>query len=264
MLDDPSRLVRLALAEALASSPRAPRPVILALAHDHSAIAAVVLRGSPLLSDADLVDRAALGDARVQTAIARRPTVSAAVAGALAEVGVCSAVAELLHNPGATVVEISLRRIADRLGHRAEVRQALLVRGWTVPETVRDGREAAEEAAELPDGVDPSEVERLVTTLKDKDRLTPAVLCRALLSHRPGVVEAALAELSGTTPARVAHILQEGAEAEAAALYDRAGLPLSLKPAFAAALSALRRQASPKPAARFNVRHLDDLFQRAA
>src|SRR5258708_15914289 len=54
--DDPSPLVRRALAEALAASPDAPRAVVQALASDHRDIAAVGLARSPLLIDAGFVD----------------------------------------------------------------------------------------------------------------------------------------------------------------------------------------------------------------
>lgn len=61
LLDDPSTLVRAALARALASSEHAPPVVILALAADHPDIARCVLQQSPVLSDADLVDAVATG-----------------------------------------------------------------------------------------------------------------------------------------------------------------------------------------------------------
>src|SRR5262249_61547423 len=48
LLDDPSPLVRRALADALAASPSAPPPVVLALAADQPQIAAPVLALSPL------------------------------------------------------------------------------------------------------------------------------------------------------------------------------------------------------------------------
>ena len=63
LLDDPSPLVRRALAEALAGSPDAPYAVIHALASDHAEIAALVLARSPLFIDAELVDLVAIGGA---------------------------------------------------------------------------------------------------------------------------------------------------------------------------------------------------------
>ena len=61
LLDDPSTLVRAALARALASSEHAPPVVILALAADHPDVARCVLQQSPVLPDANLVDAVATG-----------------------------------------------------------------------------------------------------------------------------------------------------------------------------------------------------------
>jgi uncharacterized protein (DUF2336 family) len=72
LLDDPSPLVRRALAEALAGSPDAPYVVIHALASDHADIAALVLARSPLFIDAELVDLVAIGGCDIQAAIAAR------------------------------------------------------------------------------------------------------------------------------------------------------------------------------------------------
>src|SRR5689334_25202620 len=56
LLDDPSPLVRRALADVLAASPAAPSAVVIALAGDQPQIAAPVYALSPLLIDADLLD----------------------------------------------------------------------------------------------------------------------------------------------------------------------------------------------------------------
>src|SRR5262245_33709492 len=69
LLDDPSPLVRRALAEHLAASPPA---VILALAGDQPEISGIALERSPLFLDADLVELVAAGEAPAQVAIARR------------------------------------------------------------------------------------------------------------------------------------------------------------------------------------------------
>ena len=87
LLDDPSVLVRRALAEALCHSSEAPRPLILALAADEPEVAAAVLRRSPVLTEADLVDCGANGDVVAQTALARRPNLPPGAAAALVESG---------------------------------------------------------------------------------------------------------------------------------------------------------------------------------
>ena len=61
LLDDPSPLVRRALADVLAASPDAPPAIVFALAADQPSIAAPVLALSPLFVDADLVDAVATG-----------------------------------------------------------------------------------------------------------------------------------------------------------------------------------------------------------
>src|SRR6516165_4362721 len=82
LLDDPSPLVRHALAEALAGSPDAPYAVIHALASDH----------------ADLV---AIGGCDIQAAIAARVPLQCPVAAAIAEVGSAEACLIAAENPHA-------------------------------------------------------------------------------------------------------------------------------------------------------------------
>jgi uncharacterized protein (DUF2336 family) len=109
-------------AENFARAATAPHDMVLTLAGDHSDIAAIVLSGSPLLSDA------ATSDAFAQSAIALRPSVSAPVAAALSEVGCCEALISLAVNPGVELLEFTIRRMIERHGHDADLRAALLAR----------------------------------------------------------------------------------------------------------------------------------------
>ena len=136
LLDDPSPIVRRALAEAFASASDAPRHIVAALANDQSDVAALVLGRSPLLSDAELIDCAAIGDAFAQSAIALRPNLSACVAAALAEVGAREALISLAVNTGADLPEFSMRRMIERFGSDGEMREALLSRPY-LPATLR-------------------------------------------------------------------------------------------------------------------------------
>src|SRR3954470_14098298 len=56
LLDDPSPLVRRALAEAFASSQAAPPTVMHGLAADQPFVAVPIVQSSPLFVDAELVD----------------------------------------------------------------------------------------------------------------------------------------------------------------------------------------------------------------
>jgi len=87
-----------------------------------------VLARSPVLDDSELVDCAAIGDAAAQTAIARRPRLRAGVAAAIAEIGERSAVFALIGNPDAELTADGLRRIFDRFGEDASMREKLSMR----------------------------------------------------------------------------------------------------------------------------------------
>ena len=128
LLDDPSVLVRRALAEALCSASEAPRALILALAADEPEAAAAVLQRSPVLTDADLVDCVASGDVVAQTALARRPNLPPRAIAALAEIGELDAVLALIGNLEIDLPAELLQRILARFGDDASVREALLER----------------------------------------------------------------------------------------------------------------------------------------
>jgi uncharacterized protein (DUF2336 family) len=268
MLDDPSTLVRRTLAENLAGSRHAPRHVIVALASDDSEIAAPVLARSPVLDDSDLVDCAALGDERVQVAIASRAALSPAVAAALAEIAVPPALLVLARNPGAEIAQFSLARMVERHGADGALCEALLARpglpveiaqtiaatlaetfgahaagcGWLSAERsgrfTRDARERATIA--LSAQLEADEMARLVAHLRRSGQLNAALILRGILSCGFQFAEAAFADLSEQPLPRVAAILRDRRGGSFRALYGRAGMPETLRPAFEAALSALQ------------------------
>lgn len=268
LLDDPSPLVRRAMAEAFAAAPEAPHEIVLGLADDQSDIAAIVLCRSPVLSDSDLIDCAAIGDATAQSAIALRPRLSANVAAAIAEVGAREALVALAVNPGADLPEFSMRRMIERFGGDGELREALLSqpglpaslradlvaataeslsafvkeRAWISAERAsRVRREACEQAHVIIAATSDEEsgASKLVAHLRVCGQLTASLLLRALLSGNSGLLEAALAELAGLPLARVSGLVRDWRSAGFAALYHRAGLPEVLLPAFRAAIEAL-------------------------
>lgn len=275
LAEDPSPLVRRALADNFASAVAAPRALVSALASDQSAIASPILSRSPLLSEAELIDCAAIGDVFAQTAIALRARVPSSVCAALAEVGARAACVALAVNPGADLPEFSLLRIVDRFGEDGETREALLSRPW-LPPVVRSAlvaataaslsahvvecgwlskeraerlsREACDKGnvlivAQAGEQDGRAGVRALVAQLYAAGRLTSSLVLRALLSGRKELFEAALAELSGLDEAKVAALVRDFRGAGFAALYMRAGLPEKFLPAFRAALAAQREHA---------------------
>lgn len=272
LLDDPSPLVRRALSDNFASAIEAPRAIVSALASDQSDIATPVLSRSPLLTEAELIDCAAIGDAFAQSAIALRASVPASVCAALAEVGVREAAISLAVNPGADLPEFSMRRMVERFGDDGEMREALLARPW-LPATVRNdlvnaaaasltafvtdcgwlsteraerlARESRDKAnviivSDAAERDGRQGVRDLVAHLRASKQLTASLVLRALLSGNRELFEAALCELSGLREEKVAGLVRDFRGAGFAALYARAGLPEKFLPAFRAALEALR------------------------
>jgi uncharacterized protein (DUF2336 family) len=268
LLDDPSPLVRRALADVLAASPGAPPAVVHALAGDQPQIAAPVLALSPLLVDADLVDAVATGCPGVQAAIASRAELPRAVSAAIAEVGTAEACLILIENTGADIAPFSVDRIVERFGHLAAIREPLLQRddlaaatrltlvtklsetlagfvtgrNWLDAEQARRvTREACEKAtislaAEAPDG----DVRPLIRHLRESGQLTAGLILRALLSGNVAMFEEALAELADMPITRVSGLIYSGGSSGLRALFDKAGLPASTYPAFKAAVEAMR------------------------
>ncbi len=268
LLDDPSPLVRIALAKALAFSELAPPPVILGLAADQPEVASWVLEYSPLLVDADLVDAVATGRPQVQAAIANRAGLPSAVSAAIAEVGAPEACLVLIENVQAEIAPFSLDRIVARFGHLAAVREAMLARD-DLPAATRQGlvaklsetlagfvaarewleqdhaRRVAKEACEkatvtLAAVSSDNEIRPLIRHLRESGQLTAGLVLRALLSGNVDIFEEALAELSGMALARVSALVHDKGIAGFRALYDKAGLPASTYPAFREAVEAMR------------------------
>jgi uncharacterized protein (DUF2336 family) len=266
LIDDPSPLVRHALAEALAASPDAPHAVIHALASDQYDIAAVVLVRSPLFIDAELVDLVATGDCAHQAAIAARAPLQCAVAAAIAEVGAAEACLIAIENPHADFAPSSIDRIVERFGHLGAIREALFARpdlplparqalvrvlSRRLADFVTDcawlGRERAEEVmreacekaavtiASLGEDARP-----LIRHLRVSGQLTAGLVLRALLSGNMAMFEDALAELSALPLARVRALVHGRGSAGFRAVFEKAGLPGTTYVAFREALAAIR------------------------
>lgn len=270
MLEDSSPLVRQALADAFASATDAPRHCVIALAYDQAEVAAPILCRSPLLRDEDLIDCASHGDGAIQSAIASRPCLSAAVSAALAQGAPLEALLALALNEGADLPEFSQRLMLERFGTDGALREALLSRpnppaairadlvhataaalsvfvteaGWLSPERAeRLQREVCDRAAMViaveAAREDPQDgCADMVRHLREAGRLTPALMLRALLCGDRALFEAALAELSGLPLARACGQVRYHQGSGFAALYARARMPVDLLPVFKAALVA--------------------------
>jgi len=266
LLDDPSPLVRQAMAEVFARSAEAPPAIVQALSLDQPSVALPVLEYSPLLIDADLVDLVAAGNCDVQCAVARRHNLPSSVCAAIAEVGSPAAALELIENPQAFLAPFSWHRIVERHGHLAAIRESMLAlddlpaatrlalvaklsdtlaqfvvaRQWLSADRaeriVIEARDrSAVNVATRSRGED---MQGLVGHLRATGQLTAGLILRALLSGNLELFDQALVELSGLPQSRVAALLYDRGGASVTALLARAGLPESTFPAFQAALEA--------------------------
>jgi uncharacterized protein (DUF2336 family) len=269
LLDDPARDVRFALADALASSPAAPRHVLLTLATDQMDIATLVLSRSPVFIDAELVDIVAASCERLQIAIAERPLVSSSVSAAIAEVGEMATCRILLLNVGADIARISLKRIAERFGDDPDLRDIMLTRP-DLPADIRQmlirrlsdslgalvigkawvgegrattlTREACDRATvSIAAESESEELLPLVEHLRVTGQLTTALLLRALCAGNVRFLEAALSVLSGIPQERVESLVEAGRVSAFRGVYAKAGLPMVAFDAFAAALETCRK-----------------------
>jgi len=270
LLDDPSPLVRQAMAEVFARSAEAPAAIVQALSLDQPSVALPVLEHSPLLIDADLVDIVATGNNETQCAIARRIKLPASVCAAIAEVGSAAAALELIENAYAELAPFSWDRIVERHGHLAAIRESMLVlddlpaatraalvaklsdtlaqfvvaRNWLSAD--RAGRIASEARDRSTLNIAASsrgeDMRGLVAHLRATSQLTAGLILRALLSGNLELFDAALAELADLPLARVSALLHDRGVAGLQALLKRAGLPESTFAAFRVALEACHEQ----------------------
>ncbi|HEX5211528.1 MAG TPA: DUF2336 domain-containing protein [Pseudolabrys sp.] len=268
LLDDPSPLVRRALADVFATSQKAPPIVIRALANDQPEIAMAILALSPMLQEADLIDLVASAQPAVQAAVASRAMMPRSLAAAIAEVGSAEACLALLENPDADIASFSIDRMVERFGHLAAIRETLLARAdlpmatrqallaklsrtlagfvagrqWLGPEHAEDAaREACEKATVALAADTPyDEVGELVQHLRESGQLTAGMILRALLSGNIVLFEEALADLSAMPIERVTGYIHDRNISGFAALYRKAELPDHAYPAFREAIAAMR------------------------
>ena len=278
LLDDPSPLVRRAIAEGLAHEARAPRHIILVLAADQPEIAALVLQHAPHFSDAELAEMALSASVGPQLAMARRAPLATSVCAALTEAGAPCVLIELARNERAQLSQAIMLRMLARAGDKGRLRDALMMRadagpdvrlrllehvsgalsaflkqtGWLAPERaermLREARERAivEISAQADDIHSPvhgaaGAALSLVRHLRGQGQLTPALILRALLCGDRLMLAAALAELGERPMERVLAYLHHSSGHAFAALYERAGLPAAMLPVFVALLEAMER-----------------------
>jgi len=265
MAADAAELVRKAVAVTLKGSPFVPRDVALRLARDVEGIALPLLSFSPAFNDRDLAEIVRLGGPVRQLAIARREKLSREVTGALAEHGGERAVAAACANDNADFGEEALQTVIDRfetsgkvLGAVAyrkvlplaiserlivlvsdQVRDHLVSHHSLAPESALQVAMGSTERATV-DLVDQAghaaDVRAFVVHLNHEQRLTPSLLLRALAQGHMTFFEWGVAELAGVPHHRTWLMIHDAGPLGLRAIYERAGLPARLFPAFRVAV----------------------------
>ena len=293
LLDDPSPLVRQALAAAFAASEAAPPTIVHALASDQPDVASPLLERSPLFLETDLVDAVATGDPARQVAVAGRAGLPPSVSAAIAEVGCAESCLVALENPDAELVSFSLDRIVARHGHLAVIRDVLLARDdlsaptrqalvaklsqtladfvtsreWLAGDRAQKiTKEACEKATiAVAADTDSGEMGPLIRHLRDSGQLTAGLVLRALLSGNLALFEEALAELTGMSLARIVGIVHDRRGFGFRAVYEKAGLPNSTYPIFREAIQAMQEEGfmgEPGDASRLKRRIIERVLTR--
>ncbi|MEC9345067.1 MAG: DUF2336 domain-containing protein [Pseudomonadota bacterium] len=119
--------VRAALAEHIAESPLLPRRMIERLIADVDQVALPIVRLSPIMDDALLLEQIDRSEAH-QMAVADRETVSAVVAERMVTVGSEKAVGALVRNTGAELQQAALGKAVDRFQDSTLVMGAVAAR----------------------------------------------------------------------------------------------------------------------------------------
>jgi len=265
-LDDAALSVRRALAWALALSDKAPHHIIVALAHDHADVSALILARAPQLRDADLIDCIRSGDRLSHLAIAMRADLSPAVTAELTARAEAEPLLALLENPAVVLCGADFERMLARHEGCGRLREALIRRA-DLPAAIRHrlvshvseallglmtrtgwvdkGRAArvvadARETASIDLAGASRDLDGYVEHLRASGALTPSLLLRSLLCGETALIGAALVCLAGLAPRRVAGMLAARSPGAFIAAYHKAGLPRATLPAFVAALEAIR------------------------
>ena len=263
MAADAAELVRRALVVTLKESPLVPRDVALKLARDVEAISLPMLGCSPVFLDTDLAEIVRLGGPVRQLAIARRPMLSRTVTDSLAEHGCERAVTAACANDNADFAEDALQQVMARFEKHERVlaavayrhvlplsvteklvtlvgdavRDHLIAHHAVAPETALTIAVGAAERATV-DLVDQAgraaDVRGFVSHLAGSKRLTASLLLRGLAQGHMTFFEWGVAELAGVPHHRTWLMIHDAGPLGLRAIYERAGLPARLFPAFRA------------------------------
>lgn len=295
MAADAAEMVRSAIVETLKASPIVPRDVALKLAKDVESVCVPLLTFSPVFTDTDLAEIVRLSEPVRQVAVARRPELSASVTEALASYGCEAAVEIACANPKAQFAEASLQQVVTRFETSEKVLAAVAYRAVLPPSVserlialVSDEvrahlvtHHAVSEAAAATFAINVTELatvdlvdqvgqvadmKAFVAHVSAAGRLTASLLLRALANGHMAFFEWGISHLAGVPHHRSWLMIHDAGPLGLKAIYERAGLPSRLLPAFRAGVDtfhALEHDAADEDPATFRDRMLQRFLTQA-
>ena len=267
LAEDAAEIVRRALAVTLQRSPHLPPAVARRLIADIDSIALPVISGSPVLTDAELIEIVRTAPEARQCAVAARANVSREVVREIVTHAGAKAVATAAANDGAKFDAGSyaltfqrfedspevLERFVERTRLPLEVTEKLIAkisdealqrlvsRHALPPQLAVELAEGARERATVDlveqAGLSP-EPRRFVQQLQLNGRLTPSLILRALFRGHMAFFVHAVAELAGIAHAKAWLLIHDAGPLGLEAVFQRTGLPARILPAVRAAISA--------------------------
>jgi len=289
LAEDSADLVRRTLSVTLRNSPVLPREIALKLAQDIEAVAIPVLQDSPVFTDEDLIELVLAVTAAKQAAIANRDTLSITLTEVISEHGAVEAVRAASRNEGAEFSDKAFDDTIRRFG-QDEIVQTGLIKREFIPTHIAekmvslvsgqlfdllvnrhelpaqmaiDLAGSARERATI-DLVEQAgrthDLPRFVSQLNLNGRLSHSLIMRALCCGQMPFVEHSLAELSGVGHQRVWLMIHDAGPLGLQAVFDRAGLPRKMLPAFRAAVNVFHETShdgGPNDRARFRARMIE-------
>ncbi len=264
LMRDAQARVRQALSENLKAAPDISPDVARTLATDVSdSVAVPVVQFSEALSEADLLAIVRHHGEQRQVAVAGRADVTETVSEAIVDTGNEDAVAALVGNENAAIPDSTLERVSDEYGESERVQEPLVRRSElpvrvaeklvakvsdrlrehlvtqhalsesTATDLVLQSRERATMRL-LAEGQE-RDMLGMAEQLRDNGRLTPSLLLRSLCVGDMSFFEAAMAVLAGIPVSNAQILIHDQGQLGLRRLYERAGLPASLYPAFKSA-----------------------------
>lgn len=273
MVKDVAVEVRQALSENLKSSPELPREVAMKLAQDVEVVALPVLEYSKVLTTEDLVQVinsvAGHSASAKHSAIARREEVPMEVADALVDKAGEEAIATLVANKGADLTPQSLQKVVTKFPESPKVHTGLVHRDklpitiaeqlvTLVADSLRDHLVASHEMRPematdvvmqtreraivtlVARGAEGHDVEKLVTQMFHKQRLTPNLILRALCLGDVTFFEAAMAVMTGIPLVNARLLIHDAGRLGLKSIYEKSGMPLRYLPVVRVAMDIVK------------------------